>query len=297
MPNANYLEFTLTKLKVDLSDSEEVPIDIDYQLESEDNFQQKKSSQSLDIDLPATKNNDRIFNSFHDPNIENVLENSSPKNCLIKANGVELFKGLALLNSVTSIEKKPVAYNIDCYGNNGDWIIPFQDKTLHDFVSPHTHILGEGTVAGSWSFNGTSEVDDYVYAPVRYRNGFSEDDTRVNVLDLRPSISIYWIIYRAFQSLGYKIQSNFLDSNYFRRSVMPWTWGNFLYIDSSKVDPLRYKVTGLRTPLAEPDHYWHIQTAGGSSGTAIVGTSGSNITVNSWDMSNDSPPDGYDNGG
>lgn len=53
---------------------------------------------------------------------------------------------------------------------------------------------------------------------------------------MKPSLSKYWIIHWAFKSLGYKLKSNFLDSDFYRRQILPWSWGNFLSSEGTKYD-------------------------------------------------------------
>lgn len=301
MPRTNYLNFTIAGQPVDVESIDEVPVSINYELENADNFSEKKSSAALDITLPATLGNDKIFGSFHNPNVES-MSGKDAMDCIIEANGMQIFKGKALLTSGITQYEAPKNYKIDCYGNNGDWMLPLNDKTIYDFITAHTHVITEATVISSWAFNGLSEVNDYVYAPVRYKSPFADNDTRVNTLQLRPSISIYWIIWRAFKSLGYKIKSAFLDTAYFRKQVMPWTWGNFLFMESSKLDPLKFKATGLVTipSTLAGDSIWTMTATGSTTGISIVGTgtTGSgNITKNTFEMSNEVAPEGYDNGG
>ncbi|MFA6060047.1 MAG: hypothetical protein WC756_17725 [Taibaiella sp.] len=178
MPTTNYVNIKIDNQILDLNDLESVPISIDYELENEDNFQQKRASQTLDLPVPATTNNDRIFGSYHDLNVESDKVKYA-KNIVIEANGLELFKGKTLVSSATSQFGKPKEYKLDCFGNNGDWIIPFQDKTLQDFVSAHTHNITQAKVFESWYFDGQSEVLDFTYAPVRYRQPFADSDSRV----------------------------------------------------------------------------------------------------------------------
>jgi hypothetical protein len=81
--------------------------------------------------------------------------------------------------------------------------------------------------------------------------------------------------------------------------VMPWTWGDFLFMDSAKLDPLKFKATGIVTdPVTNSGNsWWRMQAGNNMSQTTIVGTSGGVVSQNSFEMSNDIPPLGFDNGG
>jgi hypothetical protein len=53
----------------------------------------------------------------------------------------------------------------------------------------------------------------------------------------------------ALRAVGYKINSQFFNTNYFRRLVMPWTWGSFLYSEGTQTQNLQFlaKSTGSVT--------------------------------------------------
>lgn len=304
MPNNRYIQFKVNNKDVYLGNPEDLALDINYSLENSDDFQSKESSSALSVTVPATTNNDSVFDGFHDPNIESdAIKHAA--SCLMVEDGVEIFKGKALLTNAIKMNDRPSSYSLDCYGNNGDWILPLKDKTLHDFISQHTHILNNAIINGSWSyFDGRDESFDFVYAPVRYGTKFSSNDEVIKPLELKPSISIYWIIWRAFKSLGYKIESTFLDTDYFRRMVMPWTWGDFLFMDSSKLDPLKFKATGTVYPVNDPNYdglsrsWVQIQNAGTHNLTLGNMSGGGNVTVvqDDFELKNDAPPLGFDNG-
>ena len=52
------------ELDFDVSNSD-FPISFDYQLEDVADFKQKKSSESIGLEIPATLNNQKILNTFH----------------------------------------------------------------------------------------------------------------------------------------------------------------------------------------------------------------------------------------
>jgi hypothetical protein len=99
-----------------------------------------------------------------------------------------------------------------------------------------------------------SEATDYVYAPVRYQKPFGDfppvsgdpdaptqpNDMNANLNDMKPSLSVYWILWRGFKSAGYKIISTFMDLSYYRRGVMPWTWGGFDFLDDTRWEGLKF---------------------------------------------------------
>lgn len=247
MPNTNYIRFKIGNRIIDVEDIESLPLAIDYALEDPENFEQKKSSEAYNITLPATLDNSQTFNSpanlaAEDLTLDDFFTNHQP--CVIEANGIELLKGKAFLVEATHTDR-PEKITVNCYGNNADWLIDLKEKTLWDFVSQVSHLFNASVIEDSWAFNGNSEILDYVYAPVRYKAAFDSlgtlEDFAATPFLMKPAISKYWLLYRALKSVGYKIQSAFLDSPFFRRQVMPWTWGNFLYTDDAVQAPYLFR--------------------------------------------------------
>ncbi|MGE9312883.1 hypothetical protein ACLOAU_14645 [Niabella sp. CJ426] len=242
---------------MDLDESSQAALAISYKFEDPQNFQQKQSSELLSLSVPATKNNNKIANGVFDPSIEDLTKGERLKNIrtgVIISDDIEILVGKALCNSVSHTDK-PISYDWDFYGNNADWIISLKDSTLYDFLRSISFDFTIDKITESWNYDGFSESLPYVFAPVRYTDPMggtmtNEENELVNVNNtvlpdyLKPSLSVYWIIHWAFRSIGYKIQSNFFGKNYFRRLVMPWTWGSFRLADESRLDNLRFLAKG-----------------------------------------------------
>jgi hypothetical protein len=255
MANSKYLKVTLDGQPLDLSDTD-VQVSISYQQEDTEDFSSKKSSEAFSITVPASVNNDQLSNTLHNPSVEDMTSGQvfrGYRKGIIEANGDELLIGKAVLVSATHTDR-PVSYEYNFYGNNGDWIIPLKETTLYDLLK---HIKFEFTsyaIEQSWLFNGYSEDSPFVFAPVRYRAPFDYydetitdadyKDDNVTPLYMKPALSVYWILYWGFKLAGYKIQSSFFDTDYFRRLVMPWTWGNFLNAEGNRQDNLKFLAKG-----------------------------------------------------
>ncbi|HPI00266.1 MAG TPA: hypothetical protein PK772_08050, partial [Chitinophagaceae bacterium] len=236
-----YLKLLIDNNLVDVYSVEEIPIAINYQLEDKEDFQKKKSSESFNITLPATSNNNKIFNSFYNPAIADFTAGEifkSHRPCSIEAEGYELLVGKSFLVKATH-DNKPLSYEINCYGDNADWMIDLKEATLYDFVKQIKFSFSKAVIEASWSYDGNNESLPYVFAPIRYGSPTDRDkgnDGNYSSNYMRPSISLYWTLYWGFKSIGYKIQSAFFDTPYFKRLVMPWTWGTFLSSEGTKYE-------------------------------------------------------------
>jgi hypothetical protein len=253
MPRDNYLKVVIGDYEAQVSDPEQLNISINYSLEDPEDFQSKTSSESLEIEIPATLMNDKVANAFRLPSAIDLTTGQVFKSNqvgVIESNGWELIKGKSFLKSAKHTYM-PISYTYNILGDNADWLINLKDKTLYDFIKNLSISFTKSVMEDSWNYDGRDETKPYVFAPVRYRQTFGgyiidsdgvlqPDDGNVLPDYLRPALSKYWFIYWAFKSVGYKIVSTFFDSDYFRRQVMPWTWGNFLDSDGTRLDAHKF---------------------------------------------------------
>jgi hypothetical protein len=277
MSRNNYIELYIDGVKADLDPKGQVPL-ISYQLEDKEDFEKKKSAESFNIELPSSVINDQIHNTLHNPSVIDNTANQvfdNYRSFRYSGNGEDLFIGKYLPQSVVKKNGRPEKYKGKAYGLNGDWAIDLKEKTLFDFINPRSHIFDTNTIIGSWNFNGRNEATDFVYAPVRYRKPFGEYplgtvddpephplDDNVLINDLKPAISIYWLLWRGFKSAGYRIVSQFLDTDFYRKSLMPWTWGGFDLLDDTRWAPLKFlaaQAASQRFANDHPDYFPDLQ--------------------------------------
>lgn len=336
MPQTPYLEVKLNNQSADIGNIDDAAenLSINYLLEEPENWQSIQAAETLDLEFPASKNNDKIFNTFWNPQIEDNGPSASGVGTLaitvpgtgylvgdyftiniigtpalgqvtsiggggsvtgyviispgsgyyptaivhtvhvlpsvglgltflvvsvvgsggsfrelmdvvVSVNGtIPIMAGKYLLSESAKTDK-PEYYKGSIYSGNGDWLIDMENLTLWDCVSKVTHVFSVANVEYSWLHFMDDEDHDYVYAPVRYRQPFGLNDDKVNIYALRPSISIYWLIIRAFRQFGYTVSSQFINTlSYFMRLVLPWTWGDFYDINSQITDGIAFKAYG-----------------------------------------------------
>lgn len=247
MPSTHNLQIKIDKQELEIGELANTGISMSYTLEDPEHFEQKKASMVLGMTVPATPVNDRIFNTFHNPAVEDLtadLVYSKPRSCSVIVNGIDLLTGRALLEQASHF-RMPGGYTFSSYGQNGDWSIDAKDVTIWDCLSDTPHTFDVATIEDSWTLFDSDEDHDFSYVPVRYRQPFGANDDEVNIYHLRPSLSIYWLLTRFFRLLGYRIDSQFMNTeNYFRRMVMPWTHGDFFDLNSQLLEAVLFKAAG-----------------------------------------------------
>ena len=241
-----------------LETKDDLPISIKYRLEDDD-FQRKTSDQAFNILAPFTVNNQKIANNYQNPGQEDLTPDQfykNPRKASVSWKGAEILNGKAFL-----VNASPNGYEFSLYGGNASWIIDLKESTLYDFLKHVTIPYTKAHIASTFAFNGYDENVPYVFAPIKYRGFMDESEGKdSNVLStyLKPSISPYWIIYWALKSVGYRLESDFMNTEYFRRLVMPWTWGNFLYSEGTDLQVHKFLAKSLRNKrwhdfTGEPD--------------------------------------------
>lgn len=261
MPQSKYINVSIDGRQLDLKSIKDIPLSISYKLEDSEDFQTKKSSESFNVVIPATVKNDQIANTFHNPGVEDITPGQHFRNfrqAIIEANGIEILTGKCLLTNAGH-NGRPLDYEFQFFGTNADWMIDLKEKTLFDFLNHITFPYTKQNIIDSWLFDGTNEALPYVFAPVRYgqamEGGYTNlvmnpppfaDDWNMLPTYMKPSISKYWLLFWGFKSLGYRIASDFFNTNYFRRQVMPWTWGSFNFSSGTRLDNLDFLAKSAR---------------------------------------------------
>lgn len=296
---------------VDLAPTETSPVQISYTIEDDGDFQSKGSGAAYDLTAPATLQNDQLFNTFRNPAIiDNSPDSRYRKNraARVLLGSTPLLTGQALLQSGTSGGRAD-SYRFTILGDNGDWLTQMQDLTLYDCLPTNQHLLAlyqSGNRYGiedTWFFDGYDESKSWVYAPVRYAQAFADLDLNMRIVQMRPSLFIYWMIARAFKRYGYGISSSFMDSAFFRRIVMPWTFGNFLGINTKLSELLKFRVAGdtsQPTNQIQSAYYFYDNSNVKRSGNFIVKPEpGGNVPTNvkNFSLNNTTATGAYDNNG
>lgn len=242
----NNLKIRLDNIEMDVDTNSDFPISFDYSLEDVENFQSKKGSESIGIRLPATLHNQKQFNTLNNTSVEDNTPNKffrGIRKFVAETNGEEIFIGKAISKKGYRKSGVPSGFELNAFGNNGDWIMEMKELTLFEILKKIELTFTKETIVNSWNFDGTNENLPYVFAPVKYADPMdldSGDDKNYHIKNFRPALSKFWTLRWAFQMFGYKVQSNFLDSPYYRRQTMPWTFGNFLSSEGTKYDIHRF---------------------------------------------------------
>jgi hypothetical protein len=253
MSNNNNISIKILGEEVQIGNADQLPVAIDYVLEDEADFRQKKSGTGLNINIPATPINSKKLAGIYDTGSMDTTPGellSKPMDAVIITGGDEFYKGKAFALRGRKRDGKPHSFDINFFGDNADWVIPLKETTVSDCLNSQTHIFDKAQIEASWNYDGTNENQDFVYAPFRSREAFGTPDGNdvpdmiFRPVNMRPTLFLYWILIRGFRSVGYKVDSQFFESSFFKRLGLLWTWGNFFYITDKLLKEMGFLATG-----------------------------------------------------
>lgn len=172
------------------------------------------------FELPSTKNNDTIFNQFYDPAI-NTNAQQVFLDAVIEVDGQSFFNGKCQLQS-SSLRGdlhmwQGKSYKVAFFGDNADWAIRINDLLIKDIPQTvHTYDYGDNISAWYNNFPGF----DYKYMPLKLKDytTFGQLDA---LEDSHPALFITGLLNKIFNGIGYTMVSNFFNSDFGQRLIMP----------------------------------------------------------------------------
>ena len=205
---------------VDVYDGIEKKLCVSRGIQQEGEINSRPPARVIPFTIPATPNNNAIYDYLYDSAGIEKIEECIPIS--IKAGSFEILGGLAFLKSVCTKDGCVVEYKVSAFGGIAGWVLPLEGIPLCDCLPDANHTFDQTTVEASWSGFGSL---DYVYYPVIY--DYVDTYTGIKPVDLRPAIYVQSVIREIFNKLGHRIKSEFLDSEFFRRLTIPYTFGRF----------------------------------------------------------------------
>lgn len=209
--------------ELDIFDSREFPLSLDYQIEDIVDFTSVKGSgSSKSFKVPSTVKNDKIFNLFGS---YSVISNSIKifTDVEIFYDGIPISTGSAILKSSVTIgdrtRRKASEYELLFLLDNTDWFYKMRGRTLnqlsftdHDYTVPNLDFP---------FWDGDLSFSNYGYTLIKWKNFVNESLGYITYTDLTPFLYLADIIEKSFASIGYTVDSSFLSSSFARRLIMP----------------------------------------------------------------------------
>ena len=238
----------------DLYEDEDIPLSLS--VDDFKNVAEKVQSYSKAFNLPATKRNNRIFDNIFEVtrSDDGVIFNPYKKTqCVLKQDGFILFEGYLRMLDVTEKEGE-ISYNVNLYSEVVALADVLGDRAFRDLdFTELEHDYNKTQIKRSWRDAGGGTSIGYLnpdtsgfrddYTTLRYpfvdwshqiavggSNSNSATSGNPELLTLeaafRPFINIKYLIDRIFQSTPFTYESEFFDSDNFKKLYMDFNWGS-----------------------------------------------------------------------
>lgn len=218
------LVFNINGLNVDYGKPEDLRLAFNYSIADIKliNSSATQGSRSYEITLPATANNKKIFGFTEDVNVTNGFDHTKEFNCFVEFDGSKVIKGTARVKTVLNKDSSIGKYSVVVLGDNATWIQGFRANSLTqvDFTDQN-HVYSKAVIDASETLADTRH---YIYPLINYGNLTGGG---VSINDRFPAIRAKEYLIRMFKAQGYKLQSDFVDTDFFKRLFIPFSGKNF----------------------------------------------------------------------
>jgi len=251
-PTTIYTDLQDGQVICDLYEDEDIPLSL-----SVDNFKnvaEKVQSYSKAFNLPATKRNNQIFDNIFEITRTDTGLNFNPykrTKAILKQDGFLLFEGYLRMIDISD-KGEELSYNVNLYSEVVALADVLGDKTFSDLdFTELTHDYQKTNIINSWNDSGTGIT--YTNASTSgFRNAYSTvkypfvDWTHQQLVGgstgtaaisgnpeytaleqiFRPFINIKYFIDRIFQVVPFTYESEFFDTDDFKKLYMDFNWGS-----------------------------------------------------------------------
>jgi len=236
--------------QIDLKDDVSIPLN--FNIADIREPEKRSTTWSKTVVLPGTAFNNNLFSNLW--NVNAVINSSGATNFTpnfnpnlkakaeITYNDALQFSGICQLLNVNVTDKYEIEYEVSFFGSLQNVYQFFTNRYLRDIDLTeynHPYTLYEQYL--SWS---RPIGDGYVYPMIDYGNSIN---TEFRVEHMYPAIYIKTIIDKMFSEAGYTYQSNFFNTDLFKRLVMPYNGKSALKINTTQVRERSFRASRTTT--------------------------------------------------
>jgi len=250
-PSGVFTDLSNGQVICDLYEDEDIPLSLS--VDDFKNVAEKVQSYSKAFNLPATKRNNKIFDNVFEVTRTDTGLNFNPykkTKCILKQDGFLLFEGYLRMIDISDKEGE-ISYNVNLYSEVVALADVLGDKTFSELdFTELEHEYQKTNIKNSWNDTGTGIT--YTNAST---SGFRDANSTVKypfvdwthqqlvggstgtaatvgnpeytALEqiFRPFINIKYLIDRIFQAVPFTYESEFFDTDDFKKLYMDFNWG------------------------------------------------------------------------
>ncbi len=232
--------------QIDLKDDVSIPLN--FNIADIREPEKRGTTWSKTVVLPGTSFNNALFSNIWNVNAAinssgttNFNPNFNPNlkaEAEITYNEARQFKGICQLLNVNVTDKYEIEYEVAFFGELQNVFQFFNNKYLRDInLSEYNHTYTAFNQQLSW----TKPIGQgYLYPMIDYGYGTNNQFTVQNMF---PSIYVKTIIDKMFSEAGFSYESNFLNTDLFKRLVIPYSGGSTLKLTRQQVSERTSRVS------------------------------------------------------
>ena len=230
---------------------EQEVISLNYSLADIQDISKRNTSFSKTISLPDSKSNREAFEFISELNADSLFNQNLKTSCWIYCNSLLIFRGNLQLKKVnTDYSTDITSLEVVVYGETETFISSMGERYLRDLdLSYLDHTWNYDSIAYSWTQswehgyfyplmdNGMNYTEENIgktgsdgFSLINYDKGKG-----VQILNMKPAVYVRTILDRLFIDNGFSYRSDFFDSEYFKKLIIPHN-GKIIYQGDSVYD-------------------------------------------------------------
>lgn len=214
---------------IDLTD--DLTISLNYVIADIKKPDTRQGSFSKTISIPGSKNNDKLFAAIFEIDIDCRFNPNIRTPCTIWADDLDQITGYLRLMKIKRTDDNKIEYECSVIGAVSNIFTVWGDAELSTLsLSEFNHTYNKAVQKASWT---ATVGEGYVYPMIDY--GFTNSLT-CDVTNFYPALYVKTYIDKMFGYAGFTYQSNFFNSNTFKRLIIPLN-SNLLKLDDSQITP------------------------------------------------------------
>jgi hypothetical protein len=232
--------------QIDLTD--EVSIPLNFNIADIREPEKRSTTWSKTVVLPGTTFNNQLFSNIW--NVNAVINSTGTTNFTpnfnpnlkaiaeITYNEATQFKGICQLLNVNVTDKYEIQYEVAFFGELQNVYQNFTNGYLRDLdLTEYNHDLNVSNQVASW----TAPIGNgYVYSMIDYGNRINSE---FKVNEMYPAVYVKTIIDKMFTQAGFTYQSNFFNSELFKRLIIPYSGGSTLQLTSEDIEDRTFRAS------------------------------------------------------
>ncbi len=183
---------------------------------------------SKTFEIPASNHNQRWIKVLTGVGSVKNKEKIGWHKARIQANGIIIFEGFARIEE--SITGQGGRYKCHILQDPTYWPELLKGLKICELPFP-THEKNYQNVVNSWSLNNAANLP-YVYPAINYgawypgTNANPQPNQSKSLRDFHPAVYVKALVDKIFEGIGYTLESDFMETHFFRKLIIPYTSGN-----------------------------------------------------------------------